>query len=438
MKVVTPSRSRHDSATITTDILFEDSEFTRQQLARKAAAIVRQALSPDSVLFSLPATAFSHRTDAYKTIADQIGPLASVRPLSNYDARPRRDLLIAAKFTSQEDTMAAIESGITVDHVVYKASPTVSGAENPLVRVQINLLHNADDKDLKDGLLTSLSYYGKVYQIRRVLCNGYFEGQLTATLDPQQGYLDNTGNMHEAQPLQRMLYLEAWDVFAPASFKGAAPICYYCRQAGHIRNKCPELAKRVCFGCGERGHTRRYCRTRDEELIAHYEQITNSRSNEQDDQEKDLETDMASVEQDQSDLEQENSEDTEKSPDDHSAELHDDPEPTALDGDMDVEDMDSYTEEDIPEKRQVVDSGEGINASRHAPYEVATTMKIDSAAEMMDLSSVKTSTKAKTDKIKRSLLMKHKSSVTSSKPRSLDLHPVVPPLKSKDNARRAQ
>ena len=42
----------------------------------------------------------------------------------------------------------------------------------------------------------------------------------------------------------------------------AAPVCYYCRQAGHIRKNCPELAKRVCFECGIAGHTRKYCKAK--------------------------------------------------------------------------------------------------------------------------------------------------------------------------------
>ncbi|CDH61158.1 predicted protein [Lichtheimia corymbifera JMRC:FSU:9682] len=94
------------------DILFEAPEFSKQLLARKAAAIIRQAFSPDSVLFSFPLMLFDHRTDAYKEIQHQIGPFASVRPLSNYDICARKDLLIAVKFIDEAHTKAAIESGI--------------------------------------------------------------------------------------------------------------------------------------------------------------------------------------------------------------------------------------------------------------------------------------------------------------------------------------
>ncbi|KAI8087071.1 hypothetical protein BDF21DRAFT_222749 [Thamnidium elegans] len=58
-----------------------------------------------------------------------------------------------------------------------------------------------------------------------------------------------------------MLYLEAWDTFVPASFKGAQPVCYYCRQAGHVKKNCPSLKLLKCFKYGDSGHTKRRCRS---------------------------------------------------------------------------------------------------------------------------------------------------------------------------------
>ncbi|KAI7873376.1 hypothetical protein K492DRAFT_170167, partial [Lichtheimia hyalospora FSU 10163] len=222
LKVITPSRPSPIS-TMSTDLFYEHQDFTKQLLSRKAAAIVRQALTPDSVLFSFPSTLFTRRSQAYKIIESQIGPVEGFRPLSAYDVRTRRDLLIEAKFIDPTHATLAIENGITVDDVIYNAAPSVTGAENPLIRVQLNLLHISKDSSLLKGLLSSLRYYGQVYQIRRVLCDGYFEGQLTITIDPSVGYKDSKGELQKAQPLQRMLYLETWDVFAPATFKGAAP-----------------------------------------------------------------------------------------------------------------------------------------------------------------------------------------------------------------------
>ncbi|CDH60002.1 predicted protein [Lichtheimia corymbifera JMRC:FSU:9682] len=120
MKVITPSRASRNSATMSSDTLFELPEFTQQQLARKAANIIRQALTPNTVLFSIPVTALPHHTEAYKLLADQIGPMASVRLLSNYDVRTSKDFLIAAKFKQTEHTKAAMESGVTIDDI----SPT--------------------------------------------------------------------------------------------------------------------------------------------------------------------------------------------------------------------------------------------------------------------------------------------------------------------------
>ncbi|KAJ8656562.1 hypothetical protein O0I10_007639 [Lichtheimia ornata] len=197
MRVISPTRIFDANATLSSEILFEHPDFKNQQLARKAASIVRQALTPQSVLFSFPPTSFAHRTEAFKSIEDNIGPLAAVRPLSLYSIHSRGDLLIEAKFVSQEHATKAIQAGITLDDIVYKASPSVAGVEKPLVRVQLNLLHMATNTELKEGLLSSLRYYGKVYQVRQTLCNGYFEGQLTVTLDPSHGYVDDEGKRQE-------------------------------------------------------------------------------------------------------------------------------------------------------------------------------------------------------------------------------------------------
>ncbi|KAI9330251.1 hypothetical protein BD770DRAFT_403917, partial [Pilaira anomala] len=62
------------------------------------------------------------------------------------------------------------------------------------------------------------------------------------------------------QDLTRMLYLEDWDDFAPASFKGAQPVCYYCGKSGHIKTGCPTLTKMKCFICNQIGHARRHCK----------------------------------------------------------------------------------------------------------------------------------------------------------------------------------
>jgi hypothetical protein len=90
--------------------------------------------------------------------------------------------------------------------------------------------------------------------------------------------------MVPCENLTRMLYLREWDVYAPASFKGAAPVCHFCRQSGHVRKNCPDLAKRKCFNCRGFGHTARFCKVRNEqtdaELIEDYLELSSGTGDE--------------------------------------------------------------------------------------------------------------------------------------------------------------
>ncbi|CDS10663.1 hypothetical protein LRAMOSA11149 [Lichtheimia ramosa] len=429
MRVITPAR-RSQNSEISTDILYEDPEFTKQQMARKAAAIVRQALTPDSVLFTVPTSAFVHRSDIYKAIESQIGPLEDVRPLSLYDVRTRRDFMIEAKFAEAVHTDAAINRGITINDVVYQASPSFVGAENPLIRVQLNLMQMGSSSTIKQGLLDSLRYYGKVYQIRRIMENGYFEGQLTITIDPSEGYVDAQGKLRDAQPLQRMLYLETWDTFAPATFKGAAPVCYYCCQAGHIRNKCPELAKRICFDCGVAGHTRKFCKSvvTDTQSIALYE----SAKEKQKEQELSLPNTEVSEKQlaksDEDEKAQEFAMQTE-----HEQEEEDEDVPMG---------EDRVVDESSTKKLKAVDPEFNIFSSKHAPYDKATRMKIDEVDDMEDevlLTKVKAAQRS-TSHGKRSILKdkEYQTSSISANSSDLELRPVIPPPLHNETARRAQ
>jgi hypothetical protein len=72
---------------------------------------------------------------------------------------------------------------------------------------------------------------------------------------------DTLGDSLTIRPLDRMLYLTAWDTYVPASFKGVSPVCYYYRKPGHIRAACLSLAKQIRSSCGIRRHTVRYCTT---------------------------------------------------------------------------------------------------------------------------------------------------------------------------------
>lgn len=78
-------------------------------------------------------------------------------------------------------------------------------------------------------------------------------------LDTLVGYQVGESEWQEARPLDRILYLREFDCFVPATYTGAPPVCHFCRRGGHVRAKCPELAKRKCFGCNKHGHIIRVC-----------------------------------------------------------------------------------------------------------------------------------------------------------------------------------
>ncbi|KAG1476549.1 hypothetical protein G6F46_015145 [Rhizopus delemar] len=83
----------------------------------------------------------------------------------------------------------------------------------------MDLLHIPEEDKLLEELLLSLRHYGKVCQIKQFFCGGYFEGKLSVLMDvstPSEDALT-------IRPLDRMLYLPAWDTYVPASFKGASP-----------------------------------------------------------------------------------------------------------------------------------------------------------------------------------------------------------------------
>ncbi|CAO3700882.1 unnamed protein product [Rhizopus stolonifer] len=83
-------------------------------------------------------------------------------------------------------------------------------------------------------------------------------------LDVSEPHINDDDTTVLIQPLQRNLYLEAWDTFAQASYKGADPVCYYCRKAGHLRANCPLLQEQVRYGCEHKGHTCRFCKHKEE------------------------------------------------------------------------------------------------------------------------------------------------------------------------------
>jgi hypothetical protein len=368
-KVVTPIQRRdvtNDPREFTTSkIIYEIPDISRLLIAQKAQSIVQQTLTPGSVLFSFPTSLFDHYTQAYKCIEDQIGAVHGFRNISKYDhRRNHKELLIEAKFREAVNTDKAINLGITHKNVMIKAAPSKGDQPKNLVRVQMDLLHIPEEDKLLEELLLSLRHYGRVCQIKQFFCGGYFEGKLSVLMDvstPSEDALT-------IRPLDRMLYLPAWDTYVPASFKGASPVCYYCRKSGHIRGACPSLAKRLCSNCGIRGHTVRYCTT---PLVTESEELDNYLIATQTTSENNTFEDDIIVH-----TPEETTEETE--------ELS-----TALIMTLDdISENDSVDHEpsnmEVEKVREPFDpqSHNGTLASKYAPYESGLSMKVDTEEEM--------------------------------------------------------
>ncbi|KAG2193798.1 hypothetical protein INT47_009940 [Mucor saturninus] len=241
-------------------VIYQHADLDYQIMMRQAAAIVKQALTPGSVLLSLPAVLFQHRSDAYKLIEEQCGAVQGFRPISNYATRSAGEIMVEVKFKQPTSTTRAITQGVIVKELLFKGSPSIPSGNKTLVHVKLTLLRIPDQETFLADLKRSLRYYGEVYQVKEYTCAGYFEGELSVILDISAGYIDGTGVKVNNEPLTNNLYLEEWDCFASATFKGSPTVCHWCRLAGHVRSKCPELAKTKCFSCHGNGHTAKFCK----------------------------------------------------------------------------------------------------------------------------------------------------------------------------------
>jgi hypothetical protein len=153
-------------------VIFQHDDLEIQILARKAAAIVRQALTPGSVLFSFPSQLFKVRTDAYELIEKECGKVSGVRPISMYGGKSSGDLLVEVKFVVPESTTKAISVGVKVGELCFKASPSNDSLSNSnLVHVKLSLLRIPDEDTFVANLKRSLRYYGEVYQIKKFTYN---------------------------------------------------------------------------------------------------------------------------------------------------------------------------------------------------------------------------------------------------------------------------
>jgi hypothetical protein len=239
---------------IATKIVFEAEGFENERRAHQAAAIIKRALHPNTVLFEIDATDLS-KDDVYDLITKEIGEATGFRPISEYRGNGRGNWLIEAKFRDTENAKKACEKGLTHQGINYMATPSIENAEKRLTKVNLTHLPLEHQDEIKAGLMHSMEKYGQVCQIKLyTTARGHFEGEAAVLLDTTQ-----KGEDHHSEELTRMIYLEKWDNYHPATFKGAPPVCYMCRLSGHVKKDCPEMAKIRCFKCNENGHMRKDC-----------------------------------------------------------------------------------------------------------------------------------------------------------------------------------
>lgn len=198
--------------------VFEAEGYAHQRRSKQAEHILKRALHADTVLFELNAEEIV-KDDVYDLLTKEIGEATGFRPIHEYQGGQRGNLLIEAKFVDPEHVTKACQQGVTIKGIQYYATPSIDVAERDFVKVNLSHLPLENRETLKEGLLQSMSKYGKVCQIKLyTTTRGYFEGEGTVILDVTS---PAAGTHYES--LMRMLYLAEWDNYFLASFEGAPP-----------------------------------------------------------------------------------------------------------------------------------------------------------------------------------------------------------------------
>ncbi|KAI8968643.1 hypothetical protein BDB01DRAFT_174089 [Pilobolus umbonatus] len=103
------------------------------------------------------------------------------------------------------------------------------------------------------------------------MADGFFQEEISVLLDCNVPTAKE--DEEHRQPLARMLYLRYFNKYCPASYKGALPVCYLCRQAGHVKTCCPKIASILCYHCRGRGHIARFCPDKGKDRMSNEEKL---------------------------------------------------------------------------------------------------------------------------------------------------------------------
>lgn len=401
MKVPSMVTRRGEKPTDVPSIIYEREELASLMKMHRAEAMLEVALHNNCVLFEFPTMAFPNKTDVYQELITQIGRMLGGRLITAPPHRANGKFMVETKFATEEHMEQAINQGITVDDVQYRAVYTRSdrGDLPKMVHVHVSGVPFEEEDILVDKLTESLQYYGKVCQLKMYRQSGVFEGKIAVLLD-----LNATAE-NAPEPLQRMLYLSAWDMFAPTSYKGAPQVCYHCHQSGHTKATCTILAAIKCFNCNGHGHIARQCKEVDapvetpvkrthqeqrynEEAVSNAEKKEENTKENEDKKGKKEYLKKQKTEEKMSKKETKTAtgnevSDTSNAPvsstklqtNDTDISMNDTPPPEDSDSDMNSED----------------DKGEGLEASQHAPN--SRHMKIDSRTDMLNATRTKASTR---------------------------------------------
>ncbi|ORY99646.1 hypothetical protein BCR42DRAFT_444609 [Absidia repens] len=218
MKIPSSNYKRNDYATTEITDLYVVDELADLLKVHRAESILEMALHNDTILFEFLAKDFSNPTEVYGPMTAKLGKMIGARIIKPNNGRSTGTFMVEAKFEKKEASTKAISEGIPIGNHQYKGIPTRAdnGALPKMVKIHVAGIPFEDSKDLKEKIIDSLSPYGKICKISTLKQCGVFEGAITALIDtdPTQG---------EFEPLQRMLYFSAWNLFLPTTFRGQPP-----------------------------------------------------------------------------------------------------------------------------------------------------------------------------------------------------------------------